>query len=444
MHTCRKWRHSIVYESQQALYLRLFCTHGTPVLKSLYCWPALPIVVHYGGSLEEDLPTPEDEDNIMAALKQPHRVISISLIVTRRLQERLSTIESPFLNLEHLVLLSRDRERPLIKPIAFRSRQWGTRLRTLHLIRIAVLGLPKLLCSSRNLVDLQLHEVLYPLSFSTEALTVVLLGMTQLRSLSLHFLPSTYHFSGLLLSRERVAFPSLTHFDFRGIPKVLKGLVARFDAPRLGDIEVTFDEYNSDSDLSSFIEFVDRIKMHQSPRRADILYSEHDIDISLHPGAPTCLRIKLELPYKPFIMQLSSMALLCIQFSAFLLNVEDLRISVKRQSRQDNGPYDDQLLKILLDTTTILFIGVKRLQVSGNLSKIIVNSLQLRNERGDFVLPALHKLYVLQPGPCNASLREAIVSLMTSRRLSGHSFTVDYEKALHRSELGATGTVYNQ
>jgi hypothetical protein len=31
------------------LRLRLFCTHGTPVLKTLDCWPTLPIVVQYGG-----------------------------------------------------------------------------------------------------------------------------------------------------------------------------------------------------------------------------------------------------------------------------------------------------------------------------------------------------------------------------------------------------------
>src|SRR6266404_8927304 len=68
VHICRKWRR-IVLASQQPLQLRLFCTNGTPVLKNLHCWPAtLPIIVEYGGSPTLDHPTPEDEDNIIAAL----------------------------------------------------------------------------------------------------------------------------------------------------------------------------------------------------------------------------------------------------------------------------------------------------------------------------------------------------------------------------------------
>ncbi|KAH8984734.1 hypothetical protein EDB92DRAFT_1950562 [Lactarius akahatsu] len=62
----------------------------------------------YGGSLELDPPAPEDEDNILAALKQSDRIISISLTITNSLLEKLSAIERPFSELENLVLLSRD------------------------------------------------------------------------------------------------------------------------------------------------------------------------------------------------------------------------------------------------------------------------------------------------------------------------------------------------
>ena len=104
VHICHKWRH-IVFASQQALRLRLVCTHGTPVLKTLDCWPTLPIVVQYGVHPVPSLPTTdsEDEDNIMAALKQSDRVTSVSLIVTNSLLEKLSAIEKPFLELEELV-----------------------------------------------------------------------------------------------------------------------------------------------------------------------------------------------------------------------------------------------------------------------------------------------------------------------------------------------------
>ncbi|KAH9010358.1 hypothetical protein EDB83DRAFT_2557225 [Lactarius deliciosus] len=98
VHICRRWRR-IVFASQQALHLRIFCTHGTPVLK---------IVVKYGGSVDLDPPAPEDEDNILAALKQSDRVSSISLTITKSLLEKLSAIERTFSELEDLVLLSQD------------------------------------------------------------------------------------------------------------------------------------------------------------------------------------------------------------------------------------------------------------------------------------------------------------------------------------------------
>jgi len=131
VHVCRKWR-QIVFASQRALHLQIFCTHGTPVLKTLDCWPALPVVVQYGGSLALDPPAPKDKDNIMAALKQSGRVSSISLTVTSSLLEKLSAIERPFSELEDLVLLSRDSVQ-LTLPSTFR---WGPRLRSLYLTRI--------------------------------------------------------------------------------------------------------------------------------------------------------------------------------------------------------------------------------------------------------------------------------------------------------------------
>jgi hypothetical protein len=132
VHICHKWRH-IVFKAQRALCLPLFCTHGTPVLETLDIWPALPIVVEYGGSLALGPPTPKDEDDIMAALNRSERVTSLTLTVTSSLLKRFSTIGGPFSELGDLVLLSRDNV-PQILPSNFR---WGPRLRRLHSTRIA-------------------------------------------------------------------------------------------------------------------------------------------------------------------------------------------------------------------------------------------------------------------------------------------------------------------
>jgi hypothetical protein len=398
MHICRKWRR-IVFDSQRALQIQLFCTHGTPVLKTLECWPTLPIVVQYGGLPTLDPPAPEDEDNIVVALKKSDCVTSISLTVTRSLSKKLSAIEKPFSKLEDLVLLY----------------------------------------SSKNLLDLHLREILDPLCFQPAALTHALSGMVRLRSLTLHFLSTAKYPTPAPPSEELVVvLPALTSFDFQGNTEYLEHLVARIYTPLLRDIKVTFLD-KSNFDLSSeFRNFTDRIGMHKSYRRADILSCKGAISISLtRPGDPA--RLKFQLFCEQLSEQLFFMGRFCIHFSASLFNVEDLRISAKRPSRPEAGLHSDQWQELLNS-----FTAVKWFVVSGNLSTDIVHSLQLEPYgRRKVVLPALHQLCILQPESRYLPLREAAVSLTTSRWLSGYPIAVEYERR-HIGEPHRTGTVYHQ
>ena len=111
---------------------------------------------------------------------------------------------------------------PLTLPSTFR---WGPRLRTLHLTRIAIPALLQLLSSSRNLVDLQLHEVLN-LGISPRGPTNALSGMTQLRSLSLHFLlsPLTFTLPTVTLLGDRIVLPALTRLNFEALASTWKAL----------------------------------------------------------------------------------------------------------------------------------------------------------------------------------------------------------------------------
>ena len=423
MHVCRVWRR-IVFASQRDLHLRLFCTYGTPVTEIIDRWPSLPIVLEYGGSLALGPPVPEDENNIVAALKQSDRVTSIRLTVTSSFLERLSAIDRPFSELEDLVLLPQNGMR-LSLPKAFR---WGPRLRRLHMTRILFPSLLRLLHSSRNLVDLQLHDILNPWHFSAEALTNTLSGMTRLQSLSLHFLSIDYFLAPPLLPGERVVLPVLTRFNFRGVTEYLNGFVARIDAPRLRDIEVTFTNKIT-YDLSKLTRFIDQIGMHKSYCRAHILCSRHAVSISLiQPGAPTSL--KLRLFREPITEQLFFMGRVFIEFSTFLLNVEGLRLSATRPSRGDNSHFSGWMMPINS------FTGVKRLHIAGNLSIDIVRALELDTWR-ETLLPTLQKLYIPQPGPRHTPLKEAIVSFMISRQLSGYPIEVEYEQR----ELPETGTI---
>ncbi|KAH9068253.1 hypothetical protein EDB83DRAFT_640544 [Lactarius deliciosus] len=209
----------------------------------------------------------------MAALEQSDRVCSISLTVSSSLLKKLSTISEPMSELEELILLSRDNvQSTLPRTGAF---WWGHRLRILYLTRIAIPSLPQLLSPCQDLVDLQLHEIPRAGYFSPEAFTNALSEMTRLETLSLHFLslPSRRNYLGLPPQpRDRVVLPTLTCFKYRGISKYLDSLVARIDAPRLGDVDITF--FNQPTlDASQLGLFIDRIETRSSPLRADIVSS---------------------------------------------------------------------------------------------------------------------------------------------------------------------------
>jgi hypothetical protein len=440
VHVCRRWRR-IILTSQQTLHLQLYFTNGKPVSKTLSCWSALPIAVQYGGSPVLDPPAPEDEDNVMAALaeEQSDRVTSISLTVTSSLLAKLSSItgKRSFSKLEDLTLLSESPNN--LRLTLPRTFQWGPPLRRLYLTSIAFPALLQLLENSRNLVDLQLHDVFDSRHFSPEELTNALSRMAQLQSFSLHFFPTASYTAPPPHSGERVVLPVLSRLNFRGFSKYLEGLLAGIDAPHLGDIEATF--FNTEIvDLSKIIKFISRIEMHKSHRQAHILSSEHAISISLtQPGVPTCL--KLQLLCKSPSVQLFSIARICLPSSAFLLNVEDLYISATRPPGWKD-PDRHSFRELWLEPIN-LFTGVKWFHVAGNLSTEIVGDLQQSNNRGKSVLPALHKLYIAQPEPRHAPLREATVSFMTSRRLSGRPIMVEYEQPCLSESLGA-GTIYSQ
>ena len=421
VHICRKWRH-IVFTSQQALHLRLFCSFGTHVSKTLDCWPPLPIVLEYGGSPALDPPSPNDEVNIISALKRSDRISSISLTVTTSLLDKLYAVERPFWELEVLILLSRD-SLPLALPKTFLC---GPRIRRLHLTRIRMPELLQLLHFFRDLEDLQLHEALDPWCLSIEKLTDALSELAQLQSISLHFSSTTYHVPPPSPPDRRVVLPALTSLKFRGRAKYLERLILRMDAPRLGDIRVTLSD-KFIYDLSWLGEFVDRIERHKSHHQARILFSDHTISISLtQPGAPACF--KLQLLSGLFSEQLFAMSHILPSFSAFLLSVEDLHISVTQASSQEDSLHRERWLGLLES-----FTGVKWLHLDVNDSADIVRALQSMYSWRKTVPPALFTPHLRHPRPLHAPLSEAIVSFMTSRCHSGYPIGACRISDLHRT-----------
>ena len=403
----KRWRR-IILTSPLGLNLRLHCTHSTPVLKALVFWPALPIVVLYGGIPDLDPPTSTDDDNIIAALKESDRVIYISLTLTKSLVEKLSAISEPFSGLEELSLLARDSLQPTL-PSTFR---WGPRLRTLESTGISFPSFPQLLLPSQGLVDLRVHEIPITGYFSPYTFASALSGMTNLRSLSLHFLslPPRRRYLGLPPpSGERFVLPSLTYLKYQGTSKYLDNFVARIDAPRLGDINITF-FYQPTMDASQFGRFIERIEMQTSLIRADVETSAKAISVSFTDSS-TRAPLRVQISCKRADWQLSCMAQVFDQFSPIPSRVEELRINTTQSSSEQDDVDGEQWLELIL-----AFAGAKNIRMVAS-SKLVTDILRVLPAANGNNATALRHLHVEDPLAMNVPLWDAFQS---SRRLSGH------------------------
>ena len=416
---CRRWR-QIIFVSPLGLNLRLHCAHGTPILKAPDFWPALPIILKYGGVPNIDPPTPDDEDNIMAALKQSGRVSSISLTVTSSLLEKLSAVSEPLSELEKLVLLSQgDVQRTL--PNTF---LWGPRLRTLQSTGIAFPSLPSLLLPCQDLVDLQLHKIPSSGYLSPEAFANVLSGTPQLRSLTLHLLSCLRRQSYLGLPPppgERIVLAALTHLKYRGTSKYLDVFVARIDAPRLGEINITL-FCQPTMDTLQLGQFIQRTDLHTSLSRAEIETSAHAISISFA-NSDVSTPLRLQISCKRLDWQVSCMAQICDGISPFLFHVGDLGINVAQPPDEQDDVDGEQWLD-LLRSIMFKFAAAESFRVNGELTAGILCALGSANEGNTTMLPSLRQVHLKEltfDGPLWASVQ----SFITSRRTSGRPIEVN-------------------
>jgi hypothetical protein len=422
-HVCQKWR-EIIFGSPLGLRLRLHCTYGTPVMKTLGHWPPFPLVVNYGAIRRP--PAPEDEDNIIAALEHADRVRSIKLTVSSSLLKKLSTISKPFSELEDLVLISKDNSQFTL-PSAF---WWGHRLLTLHSTRVAFALLPQLLLPSQDLVDIQLDEIPRAGYFPPEAFANALCGMTQLQILSVHFLscpPRGNHISLPPSPGDRVVLQALTRFKYRGTSKYLDSLVARIDAPRLRDIDITF--FNQPTlDASQLGLFINRIELWRSPLRTDIVSSGDTISITF-PQSEALTLLQLQISCKQLDWQIFSISQICDHFSSFLFSVEDLRIETVGPPSAPDDVGDEKWLQLVRT-----FDGAKDFHLPGELATAILRALHPASDGHNTVLPALRNLHVLVPVSMGGPLRDSIDSFVSQRQLSSYPVRIyisgtEYDKA---------------
>ena len=423
VHVCQKWR-NVVFSSPHRLNVQLHCTPRTPVKRTLDVWPPLPIVVRHFEPTASEL----GMHNLITALTHNDLVCQIALkpIPGWQWGKFMAAMSHPFPTLTHLRLKSDDeRETPPVAPDSFLGGS-APRLRFLWLERIPFPGLPKLLLSTADLVDLRLWEIPHSGYISPDAMVTCLSALTRLERLDLEFESSQSRpdrESRPPPSPTRFVLPALTRFWFRGTSEYLNDLVARIDAPLLDGFFTCF-FHQLVFDTPQLAQFISRTPTLNLDNQSQMLcFSDWGASVVFLRAGTSDRALQLGILCGQPDRQLSSLAQVCTSSlpDAFIPTVK--RLSVFEETLSPPHWQDDiensQWLKLLHP-----FTAVKNLYLSRQFAPRIAPSLQeLVGERATEALPALQKLFLEEILPSRPA-QKAIGKFVAARQLSNHPITI--------------------
>ena len=388
VHVCRLWR-NVVFRSPHRLNLRLVCTPRTPVRHTVDVWPALPVLIRGEGSDTSDM------NNIISVLERDVRVSQIKLVGVPGLQlGSVSTaMKASFLELTHLELWSFDDAVPVL-PDSFLGGSTPS-LRFLLLSRIPFPGIPTLLLSATQLVDLHLWEIPHFCYISPEAMLTTLFTLTSLESLSLKFQPCQLPHTHLDQESRPPCFvlPVLTRFWFKGEYEYLDDLVASIDSPQLEYLDITF--FNDvEFQTPQLVQFVTRAPTLNAPEKAVISFENGAARVKLSSQTSGYGEVIVEILCIQPEWQISSLAEVCTSSFPPLSTLEDLCIFDHPCSQLY---FRDDINDKLWQDLFISFDQVKNLY----LSEVSVSYIEVVLRRGNTaeVFPALQNIFLegLQP-----------------------------------------------
>ncbi|KAH9008439.1 hypothetical protein EDB83DRAFT_528669 [Lactarius deliciosus] len=397
---CRRWR-EIIFASPNRLDLQLICTHGASVRKDLGCWPqALPIAIHYGHYSFKSL-TPDDEDNMFAALEQRERVRHVRLAVMDAVFEKVVTLmRVPFPELRYLEISWEGPNAPVL-PNDFLGGSTPS-LREIQFNGIPFLALPALLSSAGNLVKLLLHEIPCQTGYiSSAAFAACLAVLPSLESLSIGFhTPASDTDRRVHPPPEtRVVLPSLTSFDFNGHSTYLEVIMARIDTPQLKSINIIYSfTERLDFQVTEFSRFIERSVIKPSRfGHGEISFIDDDIWFNffrqIDSDEPT---IAIQIPScERRHDQVFDMAQVLNRTSAMLSDVVHLKITIHDDPSSNWQPEGDDTDDIEWLELFRPFTAVKTLRIYEELVESIGRALEGQTvEARAQVLPALRSVCV--------------------------------------------------
>ncbi|KAH9029654.1 hypothetical protein EDB85DRAFT_2290745 [Lactarius pseudohatsudake] len=374
VHVCQRWRR-VIFESPRRLDLHLSCSYGTPVRRNLDFWPVtLPLAVDYPFVLPRL--SPEDEDNIIAALGHASRVHRIDILASGPLIRKVAVVmQKSFPALTHLDLGWDLNGAPPVIPKKFLAGS-APRLRYFRLGRVSFPQLPTLLLSARNLITLKVKDISQNGYISPEAMVESLAVLTRLRTLSIALDEKTSSPSDQMRSRPdpplRTILPALTTFHYRGYSEYLEDILAQIDTPRLYDVRIEYFTHEVQApELSRFADRTENLKPDQFSRAEVSFYSDVAyIELDCPRGGRRQARLALKILDQEWLdMQVSCIVQVLDQLVPMFSYVDHL------------DAHGDHVYSRGMDITDWLpffrlFPAVQTLHLSGGVAAYIVSALE--------------------------------------------------------------------
>ena len=405
VHVCQRWR-TLVFASPRRLNLRLVCTSGTPVREMLNIWPTtLPIVVHarFEGirSLTGMGKDWKNADSFIVALKHRDRVCEIGFWSPPldQLPAFVEILQGSFPALTRLHLCTEWFEFPVLHPDSFLGGS-APRLRSLTLDGIRFPELPKLLLSSRDLVELRLRDIPHSGYISPEAIATCLSSLTSLKKLSLTFVsPQSLldEASRHLPASACVDIPGLVQLELHGVNDYMEDLVSRINAPRLTHVIISFFG-DRQFDISQFGQFIRRVQNFQVLHRVRVKLDDSEGDLRAQfilfadPTDGTTLGfsfsgIELESEH-PSLAVLSTSSLSPFRLSSF----ERLELW---NAYSPPGYWETAIQNTQWSKRFQQFTAVKDLYLEDELAIPVARTLRhLTGKRATEMLPALQNIFI--------------------------------------------------
>ena len=417
---CQRWR-NLILGSASHLRLSLVCTDGTPVENMLTHSPHLPLTVDYrsGGRI-----TAEDEEGILLALEQRHRVRHLRLCLPiHDLRKLVMAIDEEFPILEYLIVYSWAKDSTvLMLPETLQA----PHLRLLFLGSFACPIQPRLHPTAPGLVTLFLiieHPSAY---FQPSILLQWISFMPQLENLQIIF---TFPVPNRDVERQLTLTPITTHitlpnlrlFGFRGVSAYLEAVVCRITTPHLERLIIQLFKQLTVSvpHLVQFMNTTENLRFDN----AAIMFRDKQIQVRMKFHGANTYAFFVTIDCRQLDWQVSSAVQISNAFSQAFSVVEHLtlRYEVHSQSSDEHNDVDRIEWRKLLRPFSNF--KLKTLYVGDGLTEQLSRCLRL--EDGELPLELLPELQELKyDGSDDAGV--VFAPFMDARKNAGRPVTLFY------------------